>query len=80
MYTICNNAKNKETQQWAYVCGTCHKGYSWKKSLLRHLREAECGINVKYGCKLCSKQYKRKDVLNQHIASVHSNANRKSGL
>jgi uncharacterized Zn-finger protein len=62
----------RASNRWTYVCNCCQKEYTWKKSLLRHLREAECGKNVKYNCQLCHKQYKRRDVLNQHMASAHS--------
>ncbi|XP_023245610.1 RB-associated KRAB zinc finger protein-like [Copidosoma floridanum] len=61
-----------QTAHGTYMCNTCCKEYTWKKSLLRHLREAECGKNFKYSCQLCNKQYKRRDVLNQHMASAHS--------
>lgn len=55
-----------------FLCGVCHKGYKYKKSLQRHQKyECEGGSNFK--CEHCHFKTKRADNLKKHLATRHFN-------
>lgn len=56
------------SDQTGYHCTKCDKSYSWRTSLLRHLRE-ECKVIPKYSCHQCGRRFKRAYHLRRHQRS-----------
>jgi len=53
-----------------HLCPNCHRVYSSKATLTRHLR-AECGIGSRIQCPYCPHKAKRSDHLLVHIKKIH---------
>ena len=54
-----------------YNCDKCHKRFSWKKLLVKHIKDAH--DNVRNNCEKCDKTFSTKGNLNKHIKSIHAN-------
>lgn len=57
-----------------HTCPNCGKSYTWKETLMRHMR-LECGKVPNIRCPLCPMKFKRKDQLQSHM-----NSKRHSGV
>ena len=55
-----------------YKCNLCGKGYAWKISLNRHLRE-ECGKLPQHVC-FCGKKFKQRSSFMRHMINVHNSS------
>ena len=52
-----------------FTCSTCHKTYSHRSNLRRHIKSAH--LNYRISCKYCDVEFKRKGYLERHITSIH---------
>ena len=52
-----------------FTCGVCHKNYSQKSNLRRHIRSVHDKFQVQ--CSIYGSLFKRKDYLNRHLKLVH---------
>ena len=55
-----------------YTCFVCHKTYSHKWNLKRHINTVH--MFRAHKCHHCFKEYKRKDYLNRHLKRVHNSS------
>ena len=55
-------------QPW-FTCAICHKHYSLKNNLKRHIRS--CHQDIRHHCKLCPSVFKRKEYLLRHMKNLH---------
>lgn len=56
-----------------YECQTCHRRYSARKNLVRHLT-LECGREPQYKCPYCSYSKHRRNELKKHLEKKHPRA------
>ena len=56
-----------------FTCHQCHRTYTWKSNLRRHINSAHMDKN--YKCDCCNKNFKRKEYLNRHMTKNHSAKN-----
>ncbi|KAH0952452.1 hypothetical protein HN011_012354 [Eciton burchellii] len=61
---------SRSENQKSFVCQFCGKGYVWKISLCRHLRE-ECGKPPQFKCEYCRKQFKQRSSFRRHMTNQH---------
>ena len=52
-----------------YTCVICHKMYTHKSNLKRHIRSAH--EDIRHHCEWCPNVYKRRNGLTRHIKSAH---------
>lgn len=62
-------ANTSANEQSAYQCMKCDKSYTWRTSLLRHLREECKEVMPKYSCHRCGRRFKRAYHLRRHQRS-----------
>ena len=55
-----------------YTCFVCHKTYSHKWNLKRHINTVH--MFKVHKCHHCYKEYKRRDYLNRHLKRVHNSS------
>ena len=53
-----------------YICTACGKNYSFKKTLLRHVK-FECGGQKRFSCKHCCTKFTQKSNLARHMRRSH---------
>ena len=53
-----------------HTCTTCHKTYTLKCNLRRHINSAH--MQRKFKSEYCTKAFSRKDYLNRHVKTKHS--------
>ncbi|RLU14747.1 hypothetical protein DMN91_012634 [Ooceraea biroi] len=54
----------------SFICQLCGKGYAWKVSLSRHIRE-ECGKPPQFKCDYCGKRFKQRSSFQRHVTKQH---------
>jgi uncharacterized C2H2 Zn-finger protein len=64
------NIKSQKTGSSQFPCPKCHKVYTWKANLNRHLR-LECGKKPHLKCPYCTYITNRKTSVQEHIRRRH---------
>lgn len=57
----------QECHQNKLMCPICHKQFSSKSNMNRHLKQHLPHANEFYSCPQCMKSFKRKDTLKAHM-------------
>lgn len=55
-----------EQEKLLNQCSCCHKVYSTKSALLRHMRY-ECGVERRFKCQVCNRLFRHKHHLRYHL-------------
>ncbi|KAJ8704875.1 hypothetical protein PYW08_012195 [Mythimna loreyi] len=75
-YTLAQHKKKhtdtSTTQHKEHYCASCGVGYSSRKSLLAHQRQAASHQQRAYECPVCSRSCPNERALTSHISTVHS--------
>ena len=53
-----------------FTCSTCHKIYSHRSNLRRHIKSAHLNFRIK--CHLCDQEFRRKEYLDRHLTHYHT--------
>ena len=65
MYLFCvHNSK-----VW-FTCSTCHKIYSHRSNLRRHIKSTHLNFRIK--CNMCDQEFRRKEYLDRHMKHYHT--------
>ena len=65
MYLFCvHNSKI-----W-FTCSTCHKIYSHRSNLRRHIKSTHLNFRIK--CNMCDQEFRRKEYLDRHMKQYHT--------
>ena len=65
MYLFCvHNSK-----MW-FTCSTCHKIYSHRSNLRRHIKSTHLNFRIK--CNMCDQEFRRKEYLDRHMKQYHT--------
>lgn len=66
----CFPTYNSSDPQWSFLCPRCHKSYSTRGTLTRHL-SYECGVEPKFCCTVCLRKFTHKFNLQAHLLHCH---------
>ncbi|GIY67016.1 zinc finger protein 649 [Caerostris darwini] len=78
-----STSSDKDSNPIAFTCAECHRSFTRKYHLDRHLKISKCsGLPMpSFPCELCNRNYTRKDNLREHLRShtgeVHRRKNHK---
>ncbi|GIX90712.1 zinc finger protein 649 [Caerostris extrusa] len=80
---VASTSSDKDSNPIAFTCAECHRSFTRKYHLDRHLKISKCsGLPMpSFPCELCNRNYTRKDNLREHLRShtgeVHRRKNHK---
>ena len=53
-----------------FTCSTCHKIYSHRSNLMRHIKSTHLNFRIK--CNMCDQEFRRKEYLDRHMTHYHT--------